>query len=136
MDILGDSPKLDLRDSGGRIYARNYAMPSSFISESSTVSNSLIAEGAVVFGDVGHSVISSGCVIGQGAVIRDSVIMPGAVISGGCVIECTIVGEGTYIGEGAVVGEHDAFARSGGIAVIGKGRRISDGECIKAGTAV
>lgn len=136
MDILGDSPKLDLRDSGGRIYARNYAMPSSFISESSTVSNSLIAEGAVVFGDVGHSVISSGCVIGQGAVIRDSVIMPGAVISGGCVIECAIVGEGTYIGEGAVVGEHDAFARSGGIAVIGKGRRISDGECIKAGTAV
>lgn len=136
MDILGDMPKLNLRLGGSRIYARNYAMPSSFIADGSSVKNSFVAEGSTVYGNVVHSVISTGCVIEAGVEIRDSVIMPNAVIEAGSVICHSIIGEDTHIGRCAVIGETPPKHLSGSITVVGKGRNVPENAHILPGESV
>ena len=109
MEILGKNPEFDLR--GGKretIYARNSALPSSYIDEHAKIVNAFVAEGCEVYGKVIHSVISVGCFVGKNAVIEDSVVMPGVVIEDGAIVRHAILGEGSKVGKNAVVG--GAFA--------------------------
>ena len=105
MDVLGKEPVFDLR--GGKnstIYARNNALPSSYIDENAKIVNCFVAEGSEVYGTVRHSVISVGCTIGEGALVEDSVVMPGVVIEPGAIVRHAILGENSRIGHNAVVG--------------------------------
>ena len=109
MEILGKNPEFDLR--GGKretIYARNSALPSSYIDEHAKIVNAFVAEGCEVYGKVVHSVISVGCYIGKDTIIEDSVVMPGVVIEDGAIVRHAILGEGSKVGKNAVVG--GAFA--------------------------
>ena len=109
MEILGKNPEFNLR--GGKretIYARNSALPSSYIDEHAKIVNAFVAEGCEVYGKVIHSVISVGCFVGKNAVIEDSVVMPGVVIEDGAIVRHAILGEGSKVGKNAVVG--GAFA--------------------------
>ena len=109
METLGKNPEFDLR--GGKrdtIYARNSALPSSYIDEDAKIVNAFVAEGCEVYGKVVHSVISVGCTIGKNVVVEDSVVMPGVVIEDGAIVRHAILGEGSKVGKNAVVG--GAFA--------------------------
>ncbi|MBQ8359687.1 MAG: glucose-1-phosphate adenylyltransferase, partial [Oscillospiraceae bacterium] len=78
MDLLGKEPAFNIRgDERSKIYARNNALPSSYIDEKAKTVNCFIAEGSEVYGSVLNSVISTGCTIGTGAVVENSVVMPG-----------------------------------------------------------
>jgi glucose-1-phosphate adenylyltransferase len=59
--------------------------------EHAKVKNSLVNQGAVIFGTVNHSVIFHDVVIEEGATVTDSVIMPGAIIKSGTVLSRVIV---------------------------------------------
>ncbi|MGN0970018.1 MAG: glucose-1-phosphate adenylyltransferase, partial [Evtepia sp.] len=84
MELLGKEPVFDLRgDERFKIYARNSALPSSYIDEKAKIRNAFVAEGSEVYGTVKHSVISVGCTIGEGALVEDSVVMPGVTIEAG-----------------------------------------------------
>ena len=105
MDVLGKEPVFDLRgDEMSKIYARNNALPSSYIDEKAKVVNSFVAEGSEIYGVVRHSIISIGCTVGEGALVEDSVVMPGAVIESGAIVRHAILGENSKICRGAVVG--------------------------------
>ena len=105
MELLGKSPEFDIRgDERSKIYARNSALPSSYIDENAKTVNCFIAEGSEVYGSVRHSVISVGCTIGEDAVVEDSVVMPGVVIEPGAIVRHAILGENSRIGKNAVVG--------------------------------
>ena len=105
MDLLGREPAFNIRgDEKSRIYARNNALPSSYIDEKAVTVNSFIAEGSQIYGTVRHSIISTGCTVGQGALVEDSVVMPGAVIEPGAIVRHAILGEGSRVCKGAVVG--------------------------------
>jgi len=109
METLGKNPEFDLR--GGKrdtIYARNSALPSSYIDEDAKIVNAFVAEGCEVYGKVVHSVISVGCSIGKNVLVEDSVVMPGVVIEDGAIVRHAILGEGSKVGKNAVVG--GAFA--------------------------
>ena len=109
MELLGKEPEFDIRgDEKFKIYARNSALPSSYIDRNAKTVNSFIAEGSEVYGTVRHSIISVGCSIGEGAMVEDSVIMPGVSVAPGAIVRHAIIGEGTQICRGAVVG--GAFA--------------------------
>ena len=134
MELLGTEPAFDLSDeSGKRIYARNYAMPSSFIAKESKNENSLIAEGCEIYGNICHSVISNGCIIESGAIVEDSVIMPNVRIETGAVVRHAIIGEDCVISRGAVVGGSFAPGEEKSISVVGKGKIIAANEAIKPG---
>ena len=131
MELLGPEPAFDLH-SNGRIYARNYAMPSSFISHEANVEDALIAEGCEIFGIVRHSVISTGCNVEAGALIEDSVIMPNVHIRSDAIIRNSIVGEDVTICRGAIIGGgHDEGDRE--ISVISKGSVIKEGTVVAPG---
>ena len=105
MELLGKDPDFNIRgDEHSKIYARNDAMPSSYIDENAKTVNCFIAEGCEVYGTVRHSVISVGCSIGEDALVEDSVVMPGVVIESGAIVRHAILGENSKVCRNAVVG--------------------------------
>ena len=129
MDILGEKPKLNLRNKDVKVYARNYGKPSSFISSKSEIENSFVAEGCTVYGKVRNSVISTGCTVEEGVEINDSFIMPDTVVGKGSKISYSIIGEETVIGKNVKIGgDPDSVPKKNwGITVVGKGRKVEDG---------
>ena len=132
MELLGHEPAFDLH-SKGKIYARNYAMPSSFISRDAVTEDALIAEGCEIFGEVRHSVISTGCTVDAGAIVEDSVIMPSVRIEAGAVIRNAIVGEDAVVSAGAKIGDVHTGEGEREISVIGKGTVIAENAVIAPG---
>ena len=105
MELLGKEPEFDIRgDEKSKIYARNSALPSSYIDAEAKIVNCFIAEGSEIYGTVRHSIISTGCTVGKDAVVEDSVVMPGAVIESGAIVRHAILGENSRVCRGAVVG--------------------------------
>ena len=105
MELLGKKPEFDIRgNERSKIYARNNALPSSYIDADAKTVNCFIAEGSEIFGSVTHSIISIGCTVGKGAVVEDSVVMPGVTIEPGAIVRHAILGENSRVGRNAVVG--------------------------------
>jgi glucose-1-phosphate adenylyltransferase len=134
MELLGEEPEFNIYgEPGKRIYARNYAMPSTFMSKKAKTDNCFIAEGCEIYGNVTHSIISTGCTVAEGAVVEDSVIMPNVVIESGAIVRHAIVGEDCRICANAVVGGAFAEGAAKEISVIGKNKTIEVNRCIKPG---
>ncbi len=132
MDILGENPELDMRDPNGRIYARNYAHPSSFIAKEAEIVNSFVAEGSSVYGKVHNSIISTGCTIEEGVEIYNSFIMPNTKIEKSSVIKYAIIGEDTIVHANAKIGDSPEFYDKSkwGIAVVGKDKEVPQNEIL------
>ena len=134
MELLGEDPEFNIYgEKGKRIYARNYAMPSTSIAKDSKHSNCFIAEGCEIYGDVAHSIISTGCTVEKDAIVEDSVIMPNVIIESGAVIRHAIIGEDCHIRRGCVIGGAFAEGEAKEISVIGKGKVIEANTAIKPG---
>ena len=134
MEILGKNPEFNLR--GGKretIYARNSALPSSYIDEHAKIRNAFVAEGCSVYGKVTHSVISTGCYIGKDAVIEDSVVMPGVVIEDGAIVRHAILGENSKVCKNAVVGGAFSEGEKKEISVTSKGAVVEANTVLKPG---
>ena len=137
MELLGKEPEFNLR--GGKretIYARNSALPSSYIDEDSKIIDSLVAEGCEVYGTVKHSVVSVGCTIGAGALVEDAVVMPGVVIEDGAIVRNCILGENSKVCKNAVVGGQFAEGEKREISVTSKGAVIEANAVLKPGDMV
>ena len=134
MDLLGKNPAFNLYgEKGNRIYARNYAMPSSIIARESKNKNCFIAEGCEIYGTITHSIISTGCTVAPGAIVEDSVIMPNVHIESGTIIRHAIIGEDCRICRGAVIGGSFAPGEEKKISVVGKAKTIAENTAIKPG---
>ena len=137
MELLGKNPEFNLR--GGKnetIYARNSALPSSYIDDDAKIVDSLVAEGCEVYGTVKHSVVSIGCTIGKNALVEDAVVMPGVVIEDGAIVRNCILGEGSKIGKNAVVGGQFAEGEAREISVTSKDAVIEANAVLKPGDMV
>ena len=122
MELLGKNPEFNIRgDERSKIYARNNALPSSYIDDQAKTVNAFIAEGCEVYGTVRHCIISTGCTIGEGALVEDSVVMPGVVIEPGAIVRHAILGENSRICRNAVVGGAFAADEKKEISVTAKG---------------
>ncbi len=133
MDLLDPScPIGEGEDSSFRIYSRNYAMPSTVVSDGAQVVNSYIAEGCVIGGTVENSVVSVGVSVGKGAVVRDSVIMPGAVIEDGASVWHAMIGEETVVGRRSAVGASGAEE----LTVVGHREKVEPGQTVLPGSII
>ena len=130
MELLGKNPEFNLR--GGKnetIYARNSALPSSYIDDDAKIVDSLVAEGCEVYGTVKHSVVSIGCTIGKNVLVEDAVVMPGVVIEEGAIIRHAMLGEDSKVEANAVVGGTDKEK----ISVTSKGAVLEDNTVLLPG---
>ena len=137
MELLGKNPEFNLR--GGKretIYARNTALPSSYIDDDAKIIDSLVAEGCEVYGTIKHSVVSIGCSIGKGVLVEDAVVMPGVVIEDGAIVRNCILGEDSKICKNAVVGGQFAEGEKRAISVTSKGAVIEANTVLKPGDMV
>ena len=128
MDLLGDTPNLDLGGESWRIYSRHEAHTPQFIGADATVENSSITEGCEVEGTVINSVLGAGVKVKAGAMVIDSVIMADVVVSEGAVVNYSIVDERCFIGKDARVGH--AKAEGVEITVLATGTTVGDGETV------
>ncbi len=122
MDLIDENVPIELGDRKFRIYARNYAHPSSYISKDAQTSDSIISEGCHIEGSAVHSVISTGCKIEKGAVIENSFVMPNSVIKEGARVINSIISENCTVSEDARVGTDDK------ICVIAKNTTVERGQ--------
>ena len=134
MELLGKEPEFNIRgDERSKIYARNSALPSSYIAEDAKTVNCFIAEGSEIYGTVRHSVISVGCTIGEGAQIEDAVIMPGVVVEAGAIVRHAILGENSKVCRNAVVGGAFKPKEKKKISVTSKGAVVEANAVLKPG---
>lgn len=102
MDLLGDKG-FDL-SGDWVIYSRHAERPPQYISSNSVVKNSIVSEGAVIFGSVENSIIFSGVRIGENSVVKDSVIMADVQIKENSIINNSIIDEAVVIGSNIKIG--------------------------------
>ena len=137
MELLGKEPEFNIRgDERSKIYARNSALPSSYIDEDAKISNSFVAEGSEVYGTVRHSIISIGCTIGEDAVVEDSVVMPGVVIESGAIVRHAILGENSKVCRNAVVGGAYGPKDKKKISVTSKGAVVEENTVLAPGDMI
>ena len=131
MDMLSRG-ELDLLESSWPIYSRIPSAPPAFMGKTAKVEHSVMTQGCDVNGGVFNSVLSDNVVIEEGADVQYSVLMPGVTVKRGAVVKYAILGENVQIGAGATVGGDpmDYDPNLWGIAVIGPGGVIADGETV------
>jgi glucose-1-phosphate adenylyltransferase len=139
MELLEETPKLNLYDPGWHIYSRNPAEPPHYISVSANVKCCIAAGGGIIGGDVYHSVLFSGVYIGKGSKVANSILMPNVRIGENTIIENAIIAENTIIGDNCFLGCGNSINKElipemtdSDITVIGENMVIPDG--IKIGT--
>ena len=119
MELIGEDSPIKLSDPSWRIYARNPNERPHYVADGAEIRDTIVTEGASIYGSAEHSVLFHGCRIGKNAIVRDSVIMPNAVIEEGAVVQYAIVGQGSVIGKNAMIGAPKETCENGAIAVVG-----------------
>lgn len=111
--LLSGDPEINLFtvQASNRIYTEdNHATPQ-IIGPNAKVKDSLINQGAMIYGEVDHSIISSEVVVEEGALVKNSVLMEGAYIGKGAKVINAMCGPKSYIGDGETVeGKEDDIA--------------------------
>jgi glucose-1-phosphate adenylyltransferase len=130
MDLLQDTPPLDLIDREWIIHTRSEERPPVNIRTGATVNHSLITDGCIIEGTVEYSILSPGVRVARGAVVKQSIVMPDTVIEAGAVVDKCIIDKNVVIGRFAHVGYGADYTpikemdMKTGITVVGKGTII------------
>ena len=82
----------------GLVYTKSKDEPSTSYTKDSKVKNSLVANGAIIEGEVENSIIFRGVIIKKGVVIKNSVIFQDSVIGNDAILNFVITDKGTKIG--------------------------------------
>lgn len=138
MDLLKPDCAINLYDPNWKIYSRSPVEPPHYIGRNAKISNSIIAEGCTIEGEIYNSVLFHGVNIAPGAVIRDSIIFPGAVINANARVQKSVVAENVEIGEDAIVGFHndEINIQHHGITVVGDGLHIGPKSIVMESTMI
>ena len=133
MELLDDTPQLDLHEDGFRVYTRNYAKPPHYIGDGARVKNSIIGDGCKVLGEVENSVLFPGVTIGRGTTVRDSIIMQESDIGKACTIDRAIIDEEVTCEDGVVIGGDKKITVVGTGVYATKNSVIAEGDMIEPG---
>ncbi len=118
--LLSGDPNVNLYTviQNNRIYSEdNHARPQ-YIAKSAVVKDSLINQGAQIYGEVDHCVISSDVIVDEGSVVKNSVLMNGVHVGLGCKVYDAVVGPYSTIEDEEIVNEEHE-----GIALVANGRK-------------
>ena len=108
MDLLDDNNALDLFDPSWKIYTEDKSAVPQIIGPNAQLKNAFITQGAVVNGEVEHSVIFSGARIEDDAKVVDTVVMNNAVIGKGAKLYRCLVADDVKVPEGITLGKKNS----------------------------
>ncbi|MGL4607523.1 MAG: glucose-1-phosphate adenylyltransferase [Eubacteriaceae bacterium] len=92
MDLLDKNCDFDLSDRSFRIFSNNTSKHPQFIGPEAKITDSLICDGCMIFGQVEHSVISHDVVIHKNTIVKNAIIHTGALIEDGAILENCVIG--------------------------------------------
>lgn len=104
MDLLQETPRLNLYDPEWGIYTRSEELPPARLGTSARIESSLVASGCRVDGTVVNSILFPGVRIEAGAVVRNSIIMNGSRIGAEAVVDRAILDKWVRVGPLAQIG--------------------------------
>ncbi len=134
--LLDKLPELNLYDPYWKVLTKSEERPPVRLGPHAVVKQSLVANGAVVGGEVIHSILFPGVRVHRGARVVDSIIMHESQIFEGAEVTRAIVDKNVIIGAGARIGDPHATLDVEGLVQIGKSVRIPEGYRIGAGSKV
>ena len=108
MDLLDDNDQLDIFDPSWKIYTDDASAVPQIIGPNASLNNAFITQGAIINGEVNHSVIFSGAKVEEGAKVYDSVVMNDAVISSGAKLYRCLVADDVRVPKNMVLGKKDS----------------------------
>ena len=108
MDLLEDNNQLDLFDPSWKIYTDDASAVPQIIGPNAKLSNAFITQGAIVNGEVEHSVIFSGARIEENAKVVDTVVMNNAAIGEGAKLYRCLVADDVKVPEGMILGKKNS----------------------------
>ncbi len=135
MHLLEPVPRFNLYDPGWVVYTNRSHKPPALLGKGSKVHSSIVGEGALVRGEIVHSVIFPGVVVEEGARVVDSIIFNDSVVKRKAVVDTCILDKNVEVGKEAVVGVGDDYTKNSsrpellnwGVNLVGKGSRIPPG---------
>ena len=83
----------------GLVFTKSKDEPSTSYTKESHVRNSLVANGAIIEGEVENSIIFRGVTIAKGAVVKNSIIFQDSVIGENAILNFVITDKGTKVGK-------------------------------------
>lgn len=107
MDLLTKGSTLEEITNGNKIYSEDTNSHPQYIGEHASIIDSLVNQGAIILGNVKHSVISNEVIISEDAVVENSVVMNGARIKKGAIVKNAVVAPLSLVGEGEEVNAPD-----------------------------
>ncbi len=108
MDLLKDNSGLDLFDPDWKIYTDDASATPQVVGNKAVINTAFITQGAIVNGEVDHSVIFSGADIEEGAKVVESVIMNNATVGKGAKLYRCLVTDDVKIPENMKLGDPKA----------------------------
>ncbi len=133
MELVKALPEFNLYEDFWKIYTNSDHQPPQYTAAGAVVQESLISDGAEIYGEVYHSVLGPEVVVKRGAVVRDSIIMGSTVIGEDTVIERCILDENCHIGSRIRMGVGENIPNEvkpnvyhTGITVIGANTHVPD----------
>ena len=127
MELLEESPPLDLYDPTWKILSRNPNQPPHYVGDKAVIKKSIVSEGCHVFGTVINSVLFPKVRIEKMARVEDSIVMQNTIIKKNSVITRTIIDEDTVVEENCTIGGNNKITVIGNAVVIKKGGSIDEG---------
>ena len=138
MDLLKPDCAINLYDPSWKIYSRSPVVPPHFIGQNARISNSIIAEGCCIEGEIYNSVLFHGVHVAPGAIVRNSIIMPDTRILEKAKVQKSVVAEDVVIESEAIVGYRadEINKQRFGITVIGDGVHIGRKSIVMEATMI
>ena len=103
MDLLKKEVRKELFQGDRKIYTKVRDNPPTKYETGCHVSNTLVANGCVIYGTVENSIISRRNIIEKGAVVKNSILMQGTIVRAGAVVENVISDKYAEIHPGSVI---------------------------------
>lgn len=103
MDAL--TKKLNINDKSWKLFGNFKPLKPTYVSPSSSIEKSLVAENSYIEGSVYKSIVSSQCKICENADVKNSILGEGVFIGEGAKVYNSILSSGVRVGMNAVIGE-------------------------------
>jgi glucose-1-phosphate adenylyltransferase len=91
------------------VYTKVRNSAPTYYSPEAKVTNSLIADGCEIYGEVENSIIFRGTKIGKGSVVKNSILFQDTVVGDNVFLNCVVSDKNTVIREGRVLSGHETM---------------------------
>lgn len=132
MDLLGDSPQIDLENWGLRTNLEHRGIRDHQplrVGNDANIQNSLVYNGCTIEGEVVNSILFPGVHVKPGAVVRDSVLFFNNVVGRDAVVEKTISDVNVRIGARVRIGDEGPVDKKE-VTVVGWNNHLPEGMMI------